>query len=190
MTMKLNIFSSATILFFAAFAGAADRPPKYGPVPPASLFSGGPLYLAVSNKPSLFAPARAVEKTNVISMPLVTPKENKPVAPAVEIAKPTVKPAPQKPSAALVDLTKQTAKLIVNADNGLDGRVVTADAAGRFVILNFPLGQMPALDSVMTVYRHGVKVGQIKITGPQRDDNIAADVISGAAQLDDAAREN
>jgi hypothetical protein len=80
-------------------------------------------------------------------------------------------------------------KLIVNADNGLGGTVTTADDSGRFVILNFPLGQMPRVDSTMTLYRHGVKTATLKITGPQRDDHIAADVLTGNPAEGDTARE-
>jgi hypothetical protein len=105
--------------------------------------------------------------------------------PAVAETKPKKKTAPTK--VAKESVAKP--KLIVNADNGLGGRVASADEAGRFVVLNFPLGQMPRVDSTMTLYRHGVKSATIKITGPQRDDNIAADVLSGSPAEGDAARE-
>ena len=44
------------------------------------------------------------------------------------------------------------------------------------------------MNSPLNVYRHGVKVGELSVTGPQRDDNIVADIVSGDLQAGDAAR--
>ena len=52
---------------------------------------------------------------------------------------------------------------------------------GRFVVLDFPVGKMPALDQTLFVFRQGLKVGEVKITGPERDHNTVADLISGEA---------
>ncbi len=195
--MKLNIFILGAVLILTTCVFASEENPKFGPVPPpsaftgsvpvlhlSSLFSSGQLSLAVSNQPSArILPPPVVPKPNAIpiAVAVVVTNQAKPAAPVGEVAKPILK---------AVAPPIGMAKLIINPDNSLDGRVVNADVGGRFVILNFPLGQMPSLDSVMTIYRHGVKVGQIKITGPQRDDSIAADVISGEARVADAAREN
>lgn len=70
----------------------------------------------------------------------------------------------------------------------MDGKVAAVDERGHFVVLNFPLGQMPPVNSTLYVYRHGVKVGVLSVTGPQRDDNTVADIVSGALQIGDAAR--
>ncbi|MDE3068736.1 MAG: hypothetical protein KGJ60_14475 [Verrucomicrobiota bacterium] len=68
-------------------------------------------------------------------------------------------------------------------------RVVSYDAVGRFVILSFPVGQMPPEGRTLSLYRAGLKVGEVRITGPQNEDNVVADLIAGAAQVGDEARE-
>ena len=61
--------------------------------------------------------------------------------------------------------------------------------AGRFVVLEFPVGHMPASEQRLFVYRGGLKVGEIKVTGPQRDDHIVADLTGGEAQAGDEVRD-
>jgi hypothetical protein len=78
---------------------------------------------------------------------------------------------------------------IVTPDNSPAAKVVAYDSVGRFVVLNVSVGQMPATNETMFLYRAGLKVGQVKITGPQSDNNIVADLVSGAAQVGDEARE-
>src|SRR5262245_9016061 len=80
-------------------------------------------------------------------------------------------------------------KLIVTPENGLQGKVAKVNMSGRFVILNFPVGHLPRLEQQLNVYRLGLKVGEVKVTGPQRDDNIVGDLISGEAQAGDEVRD-
>jgi hypothetical protein len=79
--------------------------------------------------------------------------------------------------------------LIVTPDKGLVGKVVTVNAAARFVVLNFPIGHLPQLEQQLNVYRLGLKVGEVKVTGPQRDDNIVGDVTSGDVVVGDEVRD-
>ncbi|MGD0745928.1 MAG: hypothetical protein ABSA45_12315 [Verrucomicrobiota bacterium] len=78
---------------------------------------------------------------------------------------------------------------VVKPDNSLAARVATYNVAGRFVVLSFPVGQMPKLDQTLFLYRDGLKVAEIKVTGPQRDNNIVADLVSGDAQAGDEVRD-
>ena len=78
---------------------------------------------------------------------------------------------------------------IVTPDNSLTARVATYNAAGRFVVLSFPVGQMPNMDQTLFLYRDGLKVGEVKITGPQRDNDVVADLVTGTAQAGDEVRE-
>lgn len=78
---------------------------------------------------------------------------------------------------------------LVTLDNSLGGKVATFNSAGRFVVLDFPVGRMPALEQTMFVYRDGLKVGEIKISGPTRDNNTVADLISGVANKGDEVRD-
>jgi len=71
----------------------------------------------------------------------------------------------------------------------LTARVADYNPDGRFVVLSFPVGQMPSLDQTLFLYRAGLKVGEIKVTGPQRDNNIVADLVNGEAQVGDEVRD-
>ncbi len=82
-----------------------------------------------------------------------------------------------------------TTKAIITPDTRLVGKVVSFDPDGRFAVLNFPIGHLPALGQRLGVYRLGLKVGEIHVTGPQRDDNIVGDVIAGEARTGDEVRE-
>lgn len=77
---------------------------------------------------------------------------------------------------------------IVTPDNSISARVVRYNSVGRFVVLNCPIGQMPAAGQTLFLYRAGVKVGQIKITGPQRDNDTVGDLTDGDAQEGDDVR--
>ena len=96
------------------------------------------------------------------------------------------KPAHAKTSATPAGVTLQT---IVTPDTSLTAKVASYNSTGRFVVLGFHVGRMPKMDQTFFLYRAGLKVGEVKITGPQRDNNIAADLITGEAQVGDEARE-
>lgn len=78
---------------------------------------------------------------------------------------------------------------VVTSDNSLGGKVAVFNSAGRFVVLDFPVGRMPALEQTMFVYRDGLKVGEVKISGPTRDYNTVADLVSGVASKGDEVRD-
>ena len=90
---------------------------------------------------------------------------------------PPVSPAPEpkKPVPAPVTETKKApAKkpdLIVTPERGLSGKVVTYNDTGRFVVVDFPTGNLPAADRRMFVYRSGLKVGEVKINSWQHKQN-------------------
>lgn len=42
----------------------------------------------------------------------------------------------------------------------------------------------------LNVYRNGLKVGELKVTGPQRDNNTVADIVAGECQVGDEVRED
>ncbi len=84
--------------------------------------------------------------------------------------------------------TKTEDQLIVTPEVTLTGRVAVYNEAGRFVVLDFPIGHLPANDQVMFVFRQGLKVGEVKVTGPQRDHNTVADLVSGEAWKGDQVR--
>jgi hypothetical protein len=78
---------------------------------------------------------------------------------------------------------------IVTPDSSLIAQVISVNTVGRFVVLGFNTGQLPKVDQTFFLYRAGLKVAQVKITGPAQDNNIVADLVSGDAQVGDAVRE-
>jgi hypothetical protein len=71
------------------------------------------------------------------------------------------------------------------------GRVTSVNPASRFVVITYPLGvPLPAIERKLDVYRAGLKVAEVKITGPSRDLNTVADVTAGACQPGDEVRGN
>jgi len=93
------------------------------------------------------------------------------------------------PTAKSSEKEASVSKLIVTPDSSLSGKVVKYNDAGRFVVLEFPVGHLPLLEQHLFVYRAGLKVGEIKVTGPQRDDHIVADLTLGEAQAGDEVRD-
>ncbi len=102
-----------------------------------------------------------------------------------------VQPAPASGylAPATSDIPAPALNPIVTPDNSLAARVASYNAAGRFVVLSFPVGQMPNMDQTFFLYRNGLKVGEVRITGPQRDNDVVADLVAGTAQVGDAVRD-
>jgi hypothetical protein len=48
---------------------------------------------------------------------------------------------------------------------------------------------MPKMDQTLFIYRAGLKTAEVRITGPQQDSNIVADLVSGDAQVGDTVRD-
>lgn len=70
------------------------------------------------------------------------------------------------------------------------GRVARVNTDGGFVILTYPLGKVPPVGKRLSVYRDGMKVGELRVSEPQYQQNTAADITAGEAQPGDEAREN
>jgi hypothetical protein len=85
-------------------------------------------------------------------------------------------------------IRSESERLIVTPDTASAGRVVKVNPAGRFVVLNYPMGRLPAVGMQFGLYRRGLKVGEVRIVGPQYEDNIVADVLEGEAAAGDEAR--
>ena len=94
-----------------------------------------------------------------------------------------------KPKQDVFSQVENGGRLLVTPENSLTGRVLTYNEAGRFVVLDFPVGKLPGRDQALFVYRQGLKVGEVKITGPERDTNTVADLVSGEAQKGDEVRD-
>jgi hypothetical protein len=106
-----------------------------------------------------------------------------------KVAEPGNRPQPQTGArTAPIGTGPAFQPLTVTPENILAGKVVGVNGPGRFVVLNFPLGRMPSPDRRLDIFRRGLKVGEVKVTGPQQQDNTVADLVAGEAEVGDDAR--
>ena len=80
-------------------------------------------------------------------------------------------------------------KAIITPDNSMTATVAMYNALGRYVVLNFPAENMPTNDQVFFIYHGGLKSGEVKITGPSRNNSTVADLVNGEAQAGDDVRD-
>ena len=73
-------------------------------------------------------------------------------------------------------------------DTDLVGKVAKVNSDGRFVVITFPIGHLPTLNQRLNIYRRGLKVAEVRVTGPQLDDNVVADIAAGDARAGDEVR--
>lgn len=78
---------------------------------------------------------------------------------------------------------------IITPETSVSGKIVRVNTQGRFVVVNFPIGHLPAIGQRLNVYHFGLKVGEVDISGPQYDDNIVGDLVAGGAQAGDSVRD-
>ena len=78
---------------------------------------------------------------------------------------------------------------IVTPNYSLAAKVISVNTIGRFVVLSFPASLMPKLEQTLFLYRDGLKVAEVRVTGPQQDNNTVADITSGEAQVGDTVRD-
>jgi hypothetical protein len=91
-------------------------------------------------------------------------------------------PAPPAPGTARVTTP------VITPDLRPMGRVQRVNKPGHFVVVSFANGFMPDLEDRLGVFRNGSKIGEIKITGPQREFNIVAEILSGDPQVQDEVK--
>ena len=99
----------------------------------------------------------------------------------------TAKPAPTKTVPAKP--APPHSKTIITPDESLAATVLTVNTVGRFVILDFPEGRVPKLDTHLFLYRGGLKTAEVKVVGPRQETRIVADILSGDAHVGDTARD-
>jgi hypothetical protein len=136
------------------------------------------------------APVEAKQKTKPQRMP---PKVEPTPAPApVEAKRKSKQPAKEvkvEPTPAPAEPKAPSQKLIVTPETGLVGKVEMVNQNARYVVLSFPIGHLPAMEQRMNVYRRGLKVGEVKVSGPQVEDNVVADIVEGDSSPGDEVRD-
>ena len=180
----MRFFSVAARVGLILLAGCATpKPPDFGAVPgPSKTLAALPRETATAPSPAEERKPSVVEKSKPAPAkhPKATPAEEPKPAP-VEKQKPAPKPKRKPVTTPASDL--------VTADVSLTARVSRYNEAGRFVVLEFPIAHLPNVGQKLFVYRNGLKVGEVKVTGPQRDDHTVADLTAGEAQVGDEVRE-
>jgi hypothetical protein len=96
------------------------------------------------------------------------------------------KPAASQPKSAL----RAAVNPLVKLDERVQGKIVSVNPVLRFVVMEFPVQRMPALDQRLNIYRQGQKVGEVKVTGPTLETTVAGDILTGEAQVEDEVRED
>jgi hypothetical protein len=80
------------------------------------------------------------------------------------------------------------AQLIVTPSGVVYGRVTLVNVNARYVVVTYPVGIVPEVGRRLNVYRKGLKVAELRITGPQRDVNTVGDIQKGECQVGDEVR--
>jgi hypothetical protein len=80
------------------------------------------------------------------------------------------------------------ANAVLTVTDPVAGRVATVNPLLRYVVLDFSMKQVPTLEQRLNVYRQGQKVGEVKVTGPERGGNIVADLVAGEVKAGDEVR--
>ena len=93
------------------------------------------------------------------------------------------------PPGATISRTNATPVTVTPALGTVYGKVAHVNPAARFVVLTYPIGKLPPIEKRLSVYRNGMKVAELKVTGPARDQNTVADITAGEAQPGDEARD-
>ena len=93
------------------------------------------------------------------------------------------------PPGTTVSRTNTTTMTVTPAPATVYGKVAHVNPTARFVVLTYPLGKLPPIEKRLSVYRNGMKVAELKVTGPARDQNTVADITAGEAQPGDEARD-
>ena len=70
------------------------------------------------------------------------------------------------------------------------GRISSVNAEFKYVVVAFPVGQLPGNDARFSVFHAGTKVGEIKITvtAGAGDGLVTADILMGTAAIGDDVR--
>lgn len=97
-------------------------------------------------------------------------------------------PTAQQPSGPRSNPVK-SGTAIVTPDVSVVGKVLRYNTGGRFVVVQFPIISMPQVGTRVFLYRDGLKVGEVKITGPQKGEHTVGDLMMGDAQAGDLVRD-
>jgi hypothetical protein len=96
-------------------------------------------------------------------------------------------PAPGPASAFKVRPAGNT-NVVLTPATSRTGRVASVNKQANIVIVSFPVGQLPANNTRLSIFHGGMKTGEVNITGPAVENLSAGDIVSGSAQEGDEVR--
>jgi predicted small lipoprotein YifL len=82
---------------------------------------------------------------------------------------------------------KPTKQIITNPQTA-PGKVASVNMEGRFAVITFPYSTTAPSSGKVNVYRKNLKVGEVRITGPSKDNNTVGDILSGEVLAGDEIR--
>lgn len=78
--------------------------------------------------------------------------------------------------------------VVITPANSPVGRIMSVNKPGNFVVIDFPVGQVPANGTRLSIFRAGQKVGELKMSAETVDNLRVGDIITGSAQEGDEVR--
>ncbi len=78
--------------------------------------------------------------------------------------------------------------LVIAPATSAGGRVASVNAKGRFVVIVFPIGQVPAAGTRMSVFHGEARTGEVRVDQRTLDNLVVADLLSGGALENDEVR--
>lgn len=91
-------------------------------------------------------------------------------------------------SAFTVKTPGSNTNLVIAPTRSAVGRVASVNAQAKFAVINFPIGQLPANETRLSIFHAGMKSGEIRITGPAQENFTVGDIVAGSAQEGDEVR--
>ncbi len=70
------------------------------------------------------------------------------------------------------------------------GKVMLVNADLKYVVVDFSLGRAPVPGDAFSVYRMGMKVGEVRINSLSALSNFAADITAGEAKVGDDVKKD
>ena len=95
---------------------------------------------------------------------------------------------PVAPQGSAPTNTATTAVPLLTPVSSPVGRITSVNQQVMIAVVTFPVGQVPAAGGRYSVFRAGLKVGELKMSEEAADTLRVADITSGALQVDDEVR--
>lgn len=89
------------------------------------------------------------------------------------------------PATAALPEPARTNEVRLTVDDAPHGLVLRVSTKARFATLSFPLARLPEPGQYLDVWRTNSIVGQVRVSGPGRDEVIIADLVAGDCQSGD-----